>query len=153
MFSVSGEVPRVDHVHVVKVGGRRLVGEIYHVVKRQIPDRECFVFRVTDLMSAFVFLIKLGKAGRHFSRTRTGRGYYHEIFRRFDKVVLSVTIFADDERNVVRVALYRIMPISFYAERGEFCFKSLRRIVFLGELSENYASHVKSVTLENVYEP
>ena len=42
-------------------------------------------------------------------------------------------------------------PIIF--NLGDELYGINSRIVFLGELSENDASHVKSVTLENVYEP
>ena len=100
-------------------------------------------------MLAFVFLIKLRKACRHFARTGTGCGYDYEISRSFDIIVFPVALFAHDKRNIVRVALYGIVPISFYAERSKLCLEGFSGFVFLGELRENDAPDKQTVTFEN----
>ena len=56
-------MPRVNHIYVVKIGGCRLVSEVYHMVKRQVPNREGFVFSIANLVTSEMLKIKLRKAG------------------------------------------------------------------------------------------
>ena len=62
VFAVGLQVEGVDHVHVVEVGGRGLVGEVDRVVQRQVPDGERLVLGVA------------GRLRRACARGRAGRG-------------------------------------------------------------------------------
>ena len=50
---------RVNHINIVKVGGRRLISDVYGVLERNVPYREGFKFRVSCLNAALVLVVKL----------------------------------------------------------------------------------------------
>ena len=68
--AVGLQVERVDHVDVVQVGGRRLVGEVDRVLERQVPDGEGLEFGIACGDAALVLMVELAEAGRHLARSR-----------------------------------------------------------------------------------
>ena len=63
----------VYHVHVVKVGGRSLVGEVHRVLEREVPDREGLELRVARADAALVLMVELAQAGGHLAAAGAGR--------------------------------------------------------------------------------
>ena len=62
-FTMSLQVEVVNHVDVIQVHGGRLVGDIYGVIQRKIPDREGLKLCVSRGHSALVIVVELGQAG------------------------------------------------------------------------------------------
>ncbi len=58
-LSVSVQMEVVHLVYVLKVGGCRLIRDVYRVIERQIPYREGLELSVTRLHPAFIFVIQL----------------------------------------------------------------------------------------------
>ena len=66
----------IDHIDIVEVRRRRLVGQVDRMVQRQVPDRECLEFRVPGIHASLVLVVQLTQAGRHFAAARSRRGHY-----------------------------------------------------------------------------
>ena len=49
----------VNHINVIKVCRCSLIGKIYGVFERKIPDREGFKLCVARLVAPLIFMIKL----------------------------------------------------------------------------------------------
>ena len=62
----------VDHIDVVQIRGGRLVSQVHRVLQGKVPDGEGFKFGVAGLDPPFVLVVKLGKAGGHFSAAGAG---------------------------------------------------------------------------------
>ena len=58
---------RVYHVHIVEVGGRRLVCDIDRMLEGETPHRESLEFGISGLNSATILVIQLREAHRHLS--------------------------------------------------------------------------------------
>ena len=91
---------RVNHIDVVQVCGCGLVGKIYGMFKRQIPNRESLEFSVTGLYAALVVVIKLRKARSHLAAARARRRNNDERPRCFDIIVLAVACLAVNQRDI-----------------------------------------------------
>ena len=92
-LSVGLEVERVDHVHVVEVGGSCFVSNVYRVFQWQVPDRECLIFGVSGLGTAFVLMIELAEAHCHLAAARSWSCYHNERTCGLDIVVLAEAVF------------------------------------------------------------
>ncbi len=66
-LSVSFQMERVYHVHIVEVGGRRLVCDIDRMLEGETPHRESLEFGISGLNSATILVIQLREAHRHLS--------------------------------------------------------------------------------------
>ena len=40
-LSIGLQMERIDHIHIVEVCCSRFIRQIYRMLQRQIPDREC----------------------------------------------------------------------------------------------------------------
>ena len=121
------EVEGVDHVHVVEVDGRGLVGEVHGVAQRQVPDRERLKLGVARAHAALVLVIELAQARGHLAATGAGRGHDDEATRRLDVVVAAEAVVADDARDVGRVVRDDVVPVHADAERLEPALELFRR--------------------------
>ena len=69
-------------------------------------------------------MIYLGKAGSHFTASGSGCGDDNQRSGRFDIFVLSVSVIADNQGNVGRIAFDRIMTIHLHTKGFEFLLVS-----------------------------
>ena len=109
----------VDHVHVVEIGRRGLVGEVDRVLERQVPDREGLELGIAGLDAAPVLVIELAQAGGHLAAARAGRGHDDEGALGLDVIVLSEAVVRDDQRDVGGIIRDDIVPVGLDAQRLE----------------------------------
>ena len=81
------------------------------MLKRQIPNRECFKLCIAGINSTLMILIKLGKADRHFSASRTRCRYDDQRMGSFDIIIFAIAFITDNERNIGRISRDIIMDI------------------------------------------
>ena len=56
-LAVSVEMERVNHIHIVEVGGSCLVGDVDRVLEREIPYWECLELGISGTHPALVLII------------------------------------------------------------------------------------------------
>ena len=140
---------RVDHVHVVQVGGGGLVGEVHRVLQRQVPDGEGFKLGVAGSNAAVIVVVKLAQAGGHFPAAGTRRGHDHQRARGFDIVVAAVAVFAHDIFHVGGIARDWIMAITANAQRRQLSAEAIRARL-AGVLRDDHAADVQTRAVERV---
>ena len=79
--------------------------------QREVPDRKCLKLRVSGADPAFVFVVELREACSHLSASRTRCGHDHERMGRLDVIVFPISVIADDQRDIGRIACSIIMNI------------------------------------------
>ena len=131
---------RIDHVNVSEVCRCCFISNIYWVLQRDGPDRECLELGVACLDAALILMIELGKTCSHLSRTGTRSRYDNELSGRLDIIILTVTVFTYDKRNVGRISCDRIVSVRLNAEASESCFELLgqRLASKLGNYNASY---------------
>ena len=150
-YSVCLKVIGVDHIHIVKIGGSRLVREVDGMAQGKIPDGEGLEFSVAGLYAALVFVIKLRKAGSHLAASGTGSGHNDQRTLGLDVLVLSEALVADDVLNVVGIALDRIVQ-EYLDTKALKLFLERLNAGLAAVLSDAYAADVKSDAAEGVDE-
>ena len=125
--AVGLEVEGVDHVHVVEIHGRGLIGEVYGVAQRQVPDRERLELGVARAHAALVLVVKLAQARGHLAAAGAGRGHDDEAARCLNVVVAAEAVVTDDARHVGRVVRDDVVPVYADAERLEPALELLGR--------------------------
>ena len=96
---------RIDHVHIVEIGGCSLVSEVYRMLKRYIPDRECLKLCISGLYAALVFVVELGETCGHLAASRTRCCNDDERSCGLNIIVLAVALVTDDLFYVVWVSV------------------------------------------------
>ena len=139
----------VDHIHVVQIGGSRFVRDVDGVRKGKVPNREGFKLRITCFHAALIFVIKLGKASRHFTASGTGGGNHYQTAFRRDVFVSSVAFFAYDFRYVRRVSFNGVVLVYGNAEIGQTLDKAVHGRLRLVH-RHNHAANVQALALENI---
>ena len=140
---------RIDHVHVVQVRGRGLVGEVDRVLERQVPDREGLKLRIARLHAALVLVIQLAQAGGHLAAARAGRGHDDQRAGGFDVVVAAIALVADDEADVRGIVRDGIMAVYLQAQRRHPVFeRDGGRLI--GELRQHDGAHIQPEAAEDV---
>ena len=148
---VSLKVERVDHIHVVEIGGRRLIGEVHGVLERQIPDGEGLELGIAGCNAVLMLMVELAEAGRHLAAAGTRRGDDHKGVRRFDIIVFAEAFVTDDMGNVGGVACDGIVAVVFDAE----LFQTLDKRVggsLSGILRDHDAADKEPKRLEGVHQ-
>ena len=112
----------VNHINVLDIGGRRLVGDIDGMFQRQIPYRECFELRISRFNSPLVFVIELSETGCEFSAVWSGCVHDDERTRRFDIRIFSVSFVGNNRIDVRGIPFGKSVQIYFYSPRLEFVF-------------------------------
>ena len=120
---------RVDHVHVVKVRGRGLVGEVHGVLERQVPDGEGLKLGVARAHAVLVLVVELGEAGRHLAAAGARRGDDDERVCGRDIIVAAKALVAHDVGNIGGVARDGIVAVVADAECVEALDESVRRVL------------------------
>ena len=139
----------VDHIYVVKVGGRRLVGEVHGVLERQVPDGEGLKLRVARAHTVLVLMVELGEAGGHLAAAGAGGSDDDERMRRFDIFVAAEALVADDVGNVGGVAGDGVVAVVAHAQRVEPLDESVRRAL-AGVLRDAHAADIQPQRTERV---
>ena len=150
-FAVGLEVERVDHVHIVEVGGRRLVGEVDRVLERQVPDGEGLEFGVARGDAVLVLVIELAQTGRHFAAARAGRGHDDKGVGGLDVVVFAEALVADDMRYIGGIAGNGIVAVVLHAQRVEPLQESVGGAL-TGVLRHHDAADVQPERAEGVHQ-
>ena len=150
-LAIGLEVIRVDHVDVVEVGGRCLVGEVNRMAQRDVPDREGLELRVAGLDAMLILLVELAQADGHLSGTRARCGHDHEGTRRLDVVVLAEALIADDKRYIARIARNRVMTVDLDAEGLKLLLVSDRTLLPI-EAGEHDGAHIEAIAAERIDE-
>ena len=139
----------VDHVHVVKVGGRGLVGEVHGVLERQVPYGEGLKLRVARVHAVLVLVVELGEAGGHLAAAGAGGGDDDERMGRLDVFVAAEAIVADDVGNVGGVAGDGVVAVVAHAQRVEALNEGVRRALS-GVLRDAHAADIQPQRTERV---
>ena len=106
----------VDHVHVVKVGSRGLIGQVDRVLERQVPDREGLELGIAGLHAALMLVIQLAEAGGHLSAAGAGRRDHDKAALGLNVIVLAKAVLRHDQRDVGGVVGNDIVPIGPHAQ-------------------------------------
>ena len=81
------------------------------MLQRDIPDWESFKFGISCLDTALVFMVKLRKAGSHFSTTRSWCSDNDQWSGGFNIVILAKAVIADDMFYIIWVAINAVVAI------------------------------------------
>ena len=138
---------RVDHVDIVQIGGSSLVSQVDRVLQRQIPDREGLIFCIAGVYTAFVLMVKLGKAGCHLSASRSRCGNDNERAGCLDVLVLSVSLIAHDQRHIMRVARNRVVNVNRDAELLQSLLESVCTVLS-GILRDDNTADIEAASAE-----
>ena len=93
----------VDHVLVVQVDRRRLVGDVERMVERQVPDGEALELRVAGDAALAVLVVDLRQARRELARPGARRRHDHDRLLRRHVLVLAVSLVRHDRVDVRRI--------------------------------------------------
>ena len=115
IFAVGVQVPRVNHVDVVKVSRCRFVRNVYRVSQRQVPHREGFVLGVAGLDTVLRIVVDLRQTSCHLSATGTGRSYNNNVTRSLYVVVFAKALGGNNVRYLCGVALDVVGAVNFDA--------------------------------------
>ena len=82
------------------------------MLQRNVPDGEGLKFGVTCRNAPLVFVVKLGKAGGHFSAAGAWSCDDNQGTFGFDIIIFSVAFITDNERNIGWIAGNGIVDIN-----------------------------------------
>ena len=151
-LTVCLEMEGVYHVHIVEVGGGRLVGEVYRVLEGNVPDREGLELCIACVYSALVLMVKLAQTGRHFAAAGAGCGHDDEAALGFNVVVFAEAVLGNDKLNVRGVVGNYVVAVDLDAEALEPLLEQLRRRL-AAVVSYDHAADEKAYAAERVNEP
>ena len=97
-------VVRIDHVLVVQVDRRRLVGDVERMVQGKVPHRERLELRVAGGLAHAVLVVDLRQARRELPGARTRRRHDHDRSLGLHVLVLAVAHVGHDRVDVRRIA-------------------------------------------------
>ena len=139
----------VYHVHVVKVSGCRLVGNVYGMLEGEVPYGEGLKLGIACPDATLVLMVELGKAGGHLAAAGAGGGDHHKGALGLDVFVAAKALFADDKLNVGGIAHYGVMAVYLYAQLLQTTLEGVRRVLAL-ILGKHHAANVKADAAEGV---
>ena len=148
---VGLEMEGVDHVHVVQVGGGRLVGQVHRVLEGQVPDGEGLKLGIAGSDAPLVLVVELAQAGGHLAAARAGGGDHHQGAGGLHIVVLAKAIVRDDLGNVVGIAGNGIVAVHPHAQALQPLLEQVGGLL-AGVLGHNHAAHVQIHAPEGVNE-
>ena len=141
----------IDHVYIVQIGSGCLVSQVYRMLQGEIPDREGFKLGITGRDPAFVFMIELGKAGCHFSASRSRSSDHDQRTRGFNVFIFSITLVTDDQRDIAGITLDIVKGVDFDAKFVQTLLESIS-CTLTGVLGDGNTSHIQTAVLENIDE-
>ena len=83
------------------------------MLQRDIPDWESFKFGISCLDTALVFMVKLRKAGGHFSASGSWSSDDNQWSCCFDIIVLAISLITYNKGSIIRITRDQIKHIYF----------------------------------------
>ena len=151
-LTVGLQMERIDHVHIVQVGGSGLVGQIHGMLQRQVPDGEGLIFGIAGVDAPLVLMIELAQAGSHLAAARTGGGDHHHGAAGFDIFIAPQSLIGHHMGHIRGVPGNGIMLVAFHAQRFQPPDECLG-IVLPGVLGDDHAAHIEAQRAEHVDQP
>ena len=145
-FSICFQMERINHVDIVQIGRRSLIGKIDWMFERYVPDRKCLKFRISSVDSAFVFVIELGEACRHLAASRCDN---NQGASGFNIIILTVSFVTDDQWYIGRIPFYHIMNINFNSHLFQTSFEQMCTVL-TGILRDYNTSYIEAVFFKGV---
>ena len=143
----------VNHVHILKIRRCRLIGNIYRMLQRQVPDREGFKLGISHLVSSQIFVIQLGKACCQLAASPSRSCNNHQGLRHLNVRIRTVAFLAYDGLNICRVALRVEVLVGLNAPLLQLVDELVhcRRVLLIS--GYNHAVDFQAVLSEHVDEP
>ena len=119
--------------------------------QRNVPDRECLEFCVAGPDSAFVLMIELGKAGRHFSASRSRGSDDYQRSGCLNIIISSISLIAHDQRNIGRISFNNIMSV----DTDSHVFKTVAeeiRALLAAVLRDDNAADIETVFFKGAFQ-
>ena len=101
----------VDHIYIVEISGGRLVGQVYRMLERQVPDGKGLKLGIARLSAPLVLMVELRETHRHLSAARPGGGHHHQGSRGLYIVVLAAAVVTDNEGDIVGISLNGVVEV------------------------------------------
>ena len=89
-------------------------------------------------------MVELGKAGCHFSASRSRRGDNNEWTFGFNVIIFTITFIADDQRNIARITVDGVVAVNLDAHGFELVFEDIRSVL-PGIVGDYNASNIESL--------
>ena len=153
LLAVGGQVERVDHVDVVEVGRRGLVGHVHRVIQRQVPDGERLELRVTGGHAADVLVVDLRQAGGQLAGAGPGGGDHDDVAGGFGVFVAAEAVLADDALGVGRVSRDDVVQRHLHAQALQAGAERRCGGVALLVLGEHHVLGEEAALAEDVDQP
>lgn len=83
------------------------------MLQRDIPDWESFKFGISCLDTALVFMVKLRKAGGHFSASGSWSSDDNQWSCCFDIIVLAISLITYNKGSIIRITRDQIKHVYF----------------------------------------
>ena len=94
-------------------------------------------------------MVELGEAGGHLAAARPWRRDHNQGTGGFDVIVFPVAVFADNQRDIGRIAFNGVVKVYFNVFLFQLCLELLRAVLPL-VMGDNHAAHIQSSALELV---
>ena len=110
-FAVSLKVIWIDDVVVAQICRSCLVGNVYGVLERKVPNGERLKLCITCADSTGVLVVELREADSKLARARTRCCYNYQRMRSLYVLVFTVALRRDDQVNIGGVALNGVVTV------------------------------------------
>ena len=130
----------VDHVHVVQIGGGRLVGQVHRVLQGQVPDGEGLELGVARHHAPLVLVVHLGQGGGQLAAAGARGGEHHQGLGGLDVGVGAVALVGADVVHRHGVAGDGPVDVVLHAPAGELFGKGVGGGL-AGVLGDDHAVH------------
>ena len=143
---------RIDHVHIVEIGGGGLIGQIHRMLQRQVPDGERLILGVACGDAPAVVVVQLAQTGGHFAAAGAGGRHHDQGPRRLDIVVAAQSLVGDDMGHVGGISGDGIVPVALDTQRVQPLDEGIRRRL-PGVLGDDHGAYIEPQIAEHVDEP
>ena len=123
--AISIQMKWIDHIYIIQISCSSLISKVHRMLQRNIPDRESLKLSVSCADSSFILVVKLGKAGCHFSASRSGCSNNNERAGGFNIVILSVSFITYDQRGVAWISWNIVKNINSDSKLLQTLFKCI----------------------------
>ena len=151
-LTVGLQMERIDHVHIVQIGGSGLIGQVHRMLQGQVPDGEGLIFGIAGADAPLVLVIELAQAGSHLAAARTGGGDHHHGAAGFDIFIAPQSLVGHHMRHIGGISGNGIMPVAFHTQRFQPLDERLG-VGLPGVLGDDHAAHIEAQRAEHVDQP
>ena len=89
-------------------------------------------------------MVELGKAGCHFSASRSRRSDNNEWTFGFNVIIFTITFIADDQRNIARITVDGVVAVNLDAHGFKLVFEDICGVL-PGIVGDYNASNIESL--------